>query len=67
MLDYSLPEYLPVSESKRVAVETLDDVVNSLFGIHFLEARAYPVMTPKIKQSQNITHGKHKKNLNQII
>jgi hypothetical protein len=37
--DYSLPEYLPVKESKKIALETLDSVINDIFGIHFLEAR----------------------------
>ena len=47
--DYNLPDYLPVSEAKRVAVETLDSLINDLFGVHFLEPRAYTLVVPKIK------------------
>lgn len=67
IMDYSMPEYLPIKESKKVVIETLDSLVNDIFGIHILEARAFPTMVPKIKQAQNIFTGKHKKNLNEII
>jgi hypothetical protein len=48
--DYSLPDYLPVKESSKVATETLDSIIFDIFGIHFLEARAYSAVIPKIKQ-----------------
>ena len=35
--EYSIPEYIPVKESQRVAVETLDSLINDLFGVHILE------------------------------
>ena len=60
---YTLPEYLPISEGKRIALETLDSIVSDIFGIHFLEARAFPLVVPKIKQEQRINQGKHKNNL----
>jgi hypothetical protein len=47
--DYSLPEYLPIKESKKIATETLDTIIFDIFGLHFLEARATPVVVPKIK------------------
>lgn len=47
--DYSLPDYLPISESKKIAVETLDTFIFDLFGLHFLEARAFTTVVPKIK------------------
>lgn len=63
---YTLPEYLPISEGKRIALETLDSLVSDIFGIHFLEPRAFPMVIPKIKQEQRIVQGKHKKNLQEI-
>ena len=65
--EYSLPDYLPIGESKRVAVEVLDELLNDLFGVHFLEARAYTVVVPRIKQEQRIVQGKHKRNLDEIV
>eukprot|EP00347_Sterkiella_histriomuscorum_P006073 403354173 len=64
--DYSLPDYLPVPESKKIAVETLDSMIFDIFGIHFLEARAFTMVVPKIKQEQKIVQGKHKKNLDEL-
>lgn len=49
VMEYSLPDYLPIKESKRVGVEVLDDLLSQLFGVHFLEPRAYTVVVPKIK------------------
>lgn len=49
LFDYSLPEYLPIKESKRVSLETLDDLLSDIFGIHFLEARGNATVVPKIK------------------
>lgn len=62
--EYSLPEYLP--EAQRVATETLDALLFDLFGVHFLEARAYTAVVPKVKQEQRIAAGKHKKNLDEV-
>ena len=47
--EYSIPEYIPVKESQRVAVETLDSLINDLFGVHILESRAFTQVIPKIK------------------
>lgn len=41
-------------------------MINEIFGIHFLEARAYTMVVPKIKQEQKIVQGKHKKNLEEL-
>jgi hypothetical protein len=49
-MDYTLPDYLPIKESKKVALETLDFVLNDLFGFHFIEPRAEATIVPKIKQ-----------------
>ena len=47
--EYTLPEYLPIKESTRVVTEALDGIINDIFGIHFLEPRAYAAVIPKIK------------------
>ena len=47
--DYTLPEYLPIKDSLRVATETLDHLFFDIFGLHTLEARAYPSVVPKVK------------------
>ena len=39
-MDYTLPEYLPIKESKKIAIETLDFVFNDLFGLHFYRAES---------------------------
>jgi hypothetical protein len=49
VFDYTLPDYLPIKESKKIAVETLDNIVFDIFGLHFLEARGFPLVIPKIK------------------
>ena len=49
---FVIPDYFPIKESKRVAVEILDGLLSNLFGIHFLEpmselkehVRARPVL-----------------------
>jgi hypothetical protein len=64
--DYTIPEYIPIPESKKIAVETLDNIIFDIFGIHFLEARGFPTVIPKIKQYEKITMGRHQKNLNEI-
>ena len=38
---YVIPAYFPVSESKRIAIEVLDDLFASMLGIHFLEPMSY--------------------------
>lgn len=50
VFEYNLPEYLPIPESKRIALETLDDLLSDIFGVHFLEARGHATIIPKIKQ-----------------
>jgi hypothetical protein len=47
--DYSLPEYLPIPESKKIAIETLDNLIFDLFGVHYIEARAFTTVVPKVK------------------
>lgn len=44
--EHTLPDYLAVKESQRVAAETLDAIVADIFGIHLLEARAYTAVVP---------------------
>jgi hypothetical protein len=34
---YVIPAYFPISESKRVAIETLDHLLHLALGIHLLE------------------------------
>lgn len=48
-MNYTLPEYLPIKESKKIATETLDFIMNDLFGFHFIEPRAEAIIVPKIK------------------
>jgi hypothetical protein len=40
---------LPIKENKKIALELVDELMNELFGIHFLEARAFPTVLPRIK------------------
>ncbi len=54
--EYSLPESLNLQESKKIAIETMDSLMNDLFGFHFIEARAFPTVVPKIKQLQVLAH-----------
>lgn len=35
---FVIPEYFPIKESKRVAVEVLDGLLHKLFGVHILES-----------------------------
>jgi hypothetical protein len=49
IFDYTIPEYMPIKESKKLAVETLDNLIFDVFGIHFLEPRGFPQVIPKIK------------------
>jgi hypothetical protein len=63
LFDYTLPDYLPIKESKKISIELLDEIVSDIFGIHFLEARGHATVVPKVKQYENIVMGKHSKNL----
>ena len=47
--EYTLPDYLPIKESERIAAEVLDGFLNDIFGVHTLEARGFPVVVPRIK------------------
>lgn len=49
IMEYTIPEYLPIKESKKIALETLDGIFADIFGIHILEARAFPTVVPRIK------------------
>ena len=48
-MEYTVPEYVPMRESQRVAVEVLDGVLWDVFGMHWLEARAKGVVVPRVK------------------
>lgn len=49
---YKIPEYFPIEKCQRVSIEILDDLINNLFGFHFIEpmseilevSRAKPVL-----------------------
>lgn len=49
IFSYTLPESLPIKESKRVSIEIFDELFNDIFGIHFLEARGIQTVIPKVK------------------
>lgn len=54
---YAIPDYFPIKHSKRVVIETLDGLLNDLFGFHILEpmaeviehTRAHPILKQMIK------------------
>lgn len=68
---YVIPDYFPLSEAQRVAIETLDGLMSELFNIHILEpmaevrefVRAKPSMKQvakdKIMNELTMATGKH--------
>ena len=54
---FVIPEYFPIKESKRVAIEVLDGLLHKLFGVHILEpmselkehVRVRPVLKAVVK------------------
>ena len=43
-IEYTVPKSIPMRKSKRISAEILDDLISSLFGIHFLE----PIQSEKV-------------------
>ena len=37
VLTYKIPDYFPISESKRVVIEVLDEYFKQVFDFHILE------------------------------
>lgn len=46
---HTLPKNPAIKESRKIAIEYLDDFLNKLFGFHFIEPRAIIGQVPKIK------------------
>lgn len=47
--DYKLPDYIPISENKKFAMELLDDLIFDKFQFHFLEPIISYKETVKVK------------------
>ena len=46
---HKVPPVLNLPESRVIGIEVLDELLNSLFGIHFLEAKAVPKKVYSVK------------------
>jgi len=61
--EYKLPDYVPVSENKRIAMELLDEIIFEKLQLHFLEPLVSYKETLKVKpiirkQFNNATDGR---------
>ena len=46
---YKIPDYMPIPEKNKIALEILDDLLNQQFGFHIFEPFSRPVYTYKAK------------------